>query len=126
MMDYTLFGESHGEAVGVLLKNVPAGMIVDHAFIAAELLRRAPRDALTTSRHEEDEVEFLSGVFAGKTTGMPLVAIIRNRDGNSADYESLQPASRRELQTTTSLSLGRAFGSAARRTIAAADTFRDA
>lgn len=90
MMDYTLFGESHGEAVGVLLKNVPAGMTVDHDFIAAELLRRAPRDTLTTSRHEEDEVEFLSGVFAGKTTGMPLVAIIRNRDGNSADYESLR------------------------------------
>ena len=90
MMEYTLFGESHGKAVGVLLKNVPAGMPVDESFIAAELLRRFPRDELSTSRHETDEVEFLSGVFEGKTTGTPLVAILPNRDVKSEDYEALR------------------------------------
>lgn len=90
MMEYTLFGESHGAAVGVMLKNVPSGIPVDESFIAAELLRRAPRDELSTSRREADSVEILSGVFAGKTTGTPLVAILRNRDVKSADYEDLR------------------------------------
>ena len=90
MMDYTLFGESHGKAVGILLKNVPAGIPVDTDFIAAELLRRAPQGELSTSRREADKVEFFSGVFEGKTTGMPLVAIIRNGDTKSADYEPLR------------------------------------
>lgn len=94
MMEYTLFGESHGEAVGILLKNVPAGIPVDDGFITEELLRRAPQGELSTSRREADEVEFLSGVFAGKTTGMPLVAILPNRDVNSADYESLHQSPR--------------------------------
>lgn len=90
MMEYIVFGESHGSAVGVLLKNLPAGIAVDHDFIASELLRRAPRGALETSRHEADQVEFLSGVFEGKTTGMPLVAILRNTDTQSEDYENLR------------------------------------
>ena len=89
MMDYTLFGESHGKAVGILLKNVPAGISVDEQFVAAELLRRAPHDDLSTSRREADQVEFLSGVFAGKTTGSPLVAILRNTDTKSEDYAEL-------------------------------------
>jgi len=90
VMEYTLFGESHGAAVGVLLKNLPAGIPVDDDFIAAELLRRAPQGALATSRRETDKVEFLSGVFEGKTTGMPLVAILRNTEANSGDYAALR------------------------------------
>ena len=90
MMEYIVFGESHGAAVGILLKNVPAGIAVDQEFIASELLRRAPHGELETSRHEEDQVEFLSGVFEGKTTGMPLVAILRNTDTQSKDYENLR------------------------------------
>ena len=90
MMEYTLFGESHGAAVGVLLRNVPTGIPVDEAFIAAELLRRAPCDALATGRRETDSVEFLSGVFEGKTTGTPLAAILRNMDVRSEDYAPLR------------------------------------
>ena len=90
MMEYIIFGESHGTAVGVLLKNLPAGIAVDQDFIASELLRRAPHGELETSRHETDQVEFLSGVFEGKTTGMPLVAILRNTDTQSKDYENLR------------------------------------
>lgn len=94
MMDYTLFGESHGAAVGVLIRNIPAGIPVDGNLIANQLLRRRAADELATARHEADEVEFLSGVFQGKTTGMPLTAILRNKDVRSEDYETLRAAPR--------------------------------
>ena len=94
MMDYTLFGESHGPAVGVLLRHVPAGIPVDGAQMARDLLRRRPADALSTTRQEPDDVQFLSGVFQGHTTGMPLVLVIPNRDARSQDYESLRAAAR--------------------------------
>ena len=89
MMEYTLFGESHGPAVGVLLTNVPAGLPVDGPFIREQLLRRMGRDGLTTARREADEVQLLSGVYQGKTTGDPLAAVIWNKDVRSADYEAL-------------------------------------
>ena len=89
MMEYTLFGESHGGVVGVVLEHVPAGIPVDEGFTAAQLLRRAPRGAAATARHESDEVAYLSGVFEGKTTGMPLVAVLRNGDVRPGDYEAL-------------------------------------
>ncbi len=109
MMDYTLFGESHGKAVGILLKNVPAGITVEDDFIAAELLRRTPQGELSTSRREADQVEFLSGVFDGKTTGMPLAAIIRNRDTNSADYENLRHTPRPGHADYTACVKGKGF-----------------
>jgi len=90
MLQYTLFGESHGPVVGVLMERVPAGLTVDEAFIAEQLLRRSGRGGLTTSRMETDAVEYLSGVFNGKTTGDPLVAIIRNGNLHSGDYEKLK------------------------------------
>ncbi|MBQ6249483.1 MAG: chorismate synthase [Oscillospiraceae bacterium] len=90
MMEYTLFGESHGGVVGVVLEHVPAGIPVDEGFTAAQLLRRAPRGAAATARHETDEVAYLSGVFGGKTTGMPLVAVLRNGDIRPGDYEALR------------------------------------
>ena len=90
MMEYTLFGESHGGVVGVVLEHVPAGIAVDEGFTAAQLLRRAPRGAAATARHESDEVAYLSGVFEGKTTGMPLVAVLRNGDVRPGDYEALR------------------------------------
>ena len=74
MMEYTLFGESHGPAVGVLLTNVPAGLPVDGPFIREQLLRRMGRDGLTTARREAAEVQLLSGVYQGATTGDPLAA----------------------------------------------------
>ena len=94
MMEYTLFGESHGPAVGVLLQNVPAGLPVDDQLIQADLLRRRASGDLSTGRHEADEVEFLSGVFQGKTTGDALVAVLRNRDVRSGDYAALKDTPR--------------------------------
>lgn len=90
-MTYTIFGESHGPAIGVVLEGVPSGVEMDLDFIRAELQRRAPgKSALTTARKEADEPEILSGVFEGKTTGTPLCAVIRNTDTRSGDYAKLK------------------------------------
>ena len=79
-MKYTIFGESHGPAIGVVLEGVPAGLELDLDFIRAQLARRAPgQNAMTTARKEADEPEILSGVFEGKTTGTPLCAVIFNK-----------------------------------------------
>ena len=90
MMHYTLFGESHGPAVGVLLTDVPPGLPVDEAFIREQLLRRMGQGGLTTARQEKEEVHFLSGVYQGRTTGDPLAAVIYNGDARSTDYDSLK------------------------------------
>ena len=90
MMHYTLFGESHGPAVGVLLTDVPPGLPLDEAFIREQLLRRMGQGGLTTARQEKEEVHFLSGVYRGRTTGDPLAAVIYNGDVRSADYDSLK------------------------------------
>ncbi len=90
-MKYIVFGESHGPAIGVTLEHVPPGIEMDMQFICAELKRRAPgQDAMSTARKEADEVEILSGVFEGHTTGTPLCALIRNTDTRSKDYEKLK------------------------------------
>ena len=90
MMDYTIFGGSHGPAMGVLLRDVPPGLPVDEEFICRQLLRRAPQDPLSTARHEPDQVEVLSGVYQGVTTGMPVCLLMRNRDVRSADNAALR------------------------------------
>ena len=90
-MRYTIFGESHGPAIGVTLEGVPAGLALDMDFIRSELARRAPgQNAMTTARKEADEPEILSGVFEGKTTGTPLCAVIFNTDTRSRDYAQLK------------------------------------
>lgn len=90
-MKYTIFGESHGSAIGVTLTGVPSGVELDLDFIRAELERRRPgQNALSTARNETDEPEILSGIFEGKTTGTPLCAIIRNGDTRSKDYSRLR------------------------------------
>ena len=94
MLDYTLFGESHGPVVGVLLRHVPAGIPVDGLQMERELLRRSPNGQLSTARRETDQVQFLSGVFQGYTTGMPLVMVIPNRDVRSGDYDALRTVAR--------------------------------
>lgn len=74
-MEYVIFGESHGPAIGVTLTGVPAGLTLDMDFIQRQLDRRAPgRDALSTARRETDVPTVLSGVFEGVTTGTPLTA----------------------------------------------------
>lgn len=87
----TTFGESHGVAIGGVVDGCPAGIPFDEAFIQAELDRRRPgQSAITTQRNESDQVEFLSGIFEGKTTGTPIGFIIRNKDHRSGDYDSLK------------------------------------
>ncbi len=90
-MKYTIFGESHGPEIGVVLTGVPAGIALDWGFILSEMARRAPgQSALSTARKEADTPEVVSGVFEGKTTGAPLCAIIQNSDTRSRDYEELR------------------------------------
>ena len=69
----TTFGESHGEAIGGVVDGMPAGIDIDMNFIQAELDRRRPgQSSVTTTRREKDEVELLSGIFEGKSTGASL------------------------------------------------------
>ncbi len=94
-MRYTIFGESHGPAIGVVLSGVPAGLALDLDAVGRELSRRAPgRDELSTARREADEPEILSGLFEGRTTGAPLCAVIRNTDARSADYSRTKDLAR--------------------------------
>lgn len=86
----TLFGESHGPAVGGVLDGCPAGIPVDLEDIAFQLRRRkSAQTFFSSSRSEPDEVEFLSGVRDGKTIGTPIGFILRNRDQRPADYQAL-------------------------------------
>jgi chorismate synthase len=87
----TTFGESHGEGIGGVVDGMPAGIEVDLDFIQHELDRRRPgQSSITTSRHEPDQVELLSGVFEGRTTGCPIGFLVRNKNQHSQDYENLR------------------------------------
>lgn len=86
----SVFGESHGKGIGVVLDGLPAGQLIDHDELLAQMARRAPgRDATTTARKESDFPEILSGLYQNKTTGTPLCAVIRNSDTHSGDYANL-------------------------------------
>ena len=83
----TTFGESHGIAIGGIIDGCPAGITLDFEAIQHELDRRKPgQSKITTQRKESDTVEFLSGIFEGKTTGMPIGFQIRNENQKSRDY----------------------------------------
>ncbi len=87
----TSFGESHGRALGVVLDGCPAGLPLSEADIQPYLDRRCPGQNLrTTARKEADRIEILSGVFEGKTTGMPIAMAVYNADQRSSDYSSIQ------------------------------------
>lgn len=87
----TTFGESHGEAIGGVVDGMPAGINIDLDFIQEELNRRRPgQSKITTSRQEADQVELLSGVFEGKSTGCPIGFIVRNTNQHSQDYENMR------------------------------------
>lgn len=91
MIQYTIFGESHGPAIGVVITGLPSGLALDMDAVAAEMARRAPgQDKTSTPRKEKDAVEILSGVFEGKTTGTPLCGVIHNTDTRSKDYSKLK------------------------------------
>ena len=87
----TIFGQSHAEAIGVVIEGIPAGITLDTALIAQKMARRAPGNApYATARKEDDLPEIVSGVVDGITCGAPLCAIIRNKDTRSGDYDALR------------------------------------
>lgn len=87
----TSFGESHGAAIGGVIDGCPAGIALDMSFIQHELDRRKPGQSnITTPRKEEDEVQFLSGIYEGKTTGTPIGFVIWNKNQHSADYDNMK------------------------------------
>lgn len=94
-MRHIIFGESHGPAIGVVLEQVPAGIVLDEQEIAWEMARRAPgKSPLSTARKEPDVPRILSGVFQGRTTGAPLCAVIENTNQHSRDYEKTKNLAR--------------------------------
>lgn len=91
------FGESHGPAIGVVIDGCPAGLAIDEQLLQSELDRRRPgQSAIVTQRKEEDQAHILSGVFEGRSTGMPIAIVIYNADARSKDYshiaESFRPS----------------------------------
>jgi len=87
----TTFGESHGKAIGGIIDGCPAGLELDINFIQKELDKRKPgQSKITTQRKEEDTVEFLSGIFEGVTTGMPIGFLIRNNNQKPKDYSHIK------------------------------------
>ena len=91
MIEYVIFGESHGPAIGVTVSGLPAGVELNIATIEKEMARRSPgKSPLASSRKEGDYFEIISGFFQGKTTGTPLTALIPNNDVQSKDYSELR------------------------------------
>lgn len=87
----TSYGESHGAAIGGIIDGCPAGIEVNMEFIQSELDRRRPgQSKITTPRKEADKVEFLSGIFDGKTTGTPIGFVIWNANHHSSDYDNMK------------------------------------
>ncbi len=87
----TTFGESHGSAIGGVIEGVPAGITLDIDAIQQFVARRRPgQSAVTTSRNETDQVEFLSGLYEGKTLGTPIGFIVRNENADSRHYDTLR------------------------------------
>ena len=87
----SIFGQSHSDAIGVVVDGLPAGFKIDFDQLRAFMLRRAPgRNEYSTKRREEDALEFLSGLDNGVACGAPLCAVIRNSDTRSADYDKLR------------------------------------
>ena len=87
----SIFGQSHGKAIGMVLDGIPAGLPVDEAQLADFMARRIPGgSAYTTGRKEPDRVVFLSGIVDGYTCGAPIAAVIENTDAKSGDYEDLK------------------------------------
>lgn len=91
----TTFGESHGKALGGIIDGCPAGITLDFDFIQNELDRRRPgQSKIVTQRKERDKVQFLSGIFEGKTTGASIGFIVENENQKSTDYDHLKAAFR--------------------------------
>lgn len=95
MLAITTFGESHGPAIGCVIDGCPPGIAIDAADFRADLERRATgRSRHTSQRREADEVEILSGVYQGRSTGAPIALLIRNVDARSKDYANIEDSFR--------------------------------
>lgn len=90
----TLFGESHGDAIGAVIDGLTPGIEIDYDFIDTQLNRRRSKAQVCTKRVEKDDYRIVSGVFEGHTTGTPLCIIIPNRDVNSSDYQLFESVAR--------------------------------
>ena len=90
----TIFGESHGPAIGAVLDGMAPGIPVDRDYIASQLKKRRPVGKISTARVEKDDFEIVSGVFNGKTTGTPITVIIPNKDVKSGDYSEISRLAR--------------------------------
>ena len=91
LFTFTSFGESHGKGIGGIVDGCPSGIELDEVFIQNELNRRRPGQSdISTPRKEDDTVEFLSGIFEGKTTGTPIAFVIWNENQHSQDYDKLK------------------------------------
>ena len=87
----TTFGESHGVALGCIIDGCPPGLPISTKEIQDELdLRKPGSNKYTTQRKEPDQIEILSGIFEGKTTGTPIGLIVRNKDHKSKDYKNIK------------------------------------
>lgn len=90
-IELTIFGESHGKAIGIVIGNLPSGIFIDEKEIQRDMKRRAPgQNQMSTARKEADQVEIISGIQDGITTGAPLTGIIYNSDQHSKDYSLLK------------------------------------
>ncbi|HET7930729.1 MAG TPA: chorismate synthase, partial [Rhodanobacteraceae bacterium] len=90
LLSVTTFGESHGPAIGCVIDGCPPGIAIAPEDFVHDLARRATgKSRYTSQRHEADEVEILSGVYQGKTTGTPVALLIRNTDARSKDYAAI-------------------------------------
>jgi chorismate synthase len=91
LFTFTSFGESHGKGIGGIVDGCPSGIEIDEIFIQSELNRRRPgQSSISTPRKEGDKVEFLSGIFEGKSTGTPIAFVIWNENQHSSDYDHLK------------------------------------
>jgi chorismate synthase len=90
----TIFGESHGAEIGVVIDGMAPGIEVDETFIADQLTLRRPVGRISTARKEQDRFRIVSGVFNGKTTGTPICIVIPNEDTRSKDYSATRALAR--------------------------------
>ncbi len=93
-VSFTIFGESHGDEIGIIIDGLAPGIEIDEEYIKLQLSRRRPKGKISTSRCEADEYRIVSGVFLGKTTGTPICILIPNTNKNSSDYSSITPLPR--------------------------------
>ncbi len=93
-LSVTLFGESHGEAIGCVIDGISPGVEIDKDFISSQMEKRKGINALSTARREKDEVKILSGVFGDRTTGTPICLMIENADTKSKDYSKTKDLAR--------------------------------